>query len=175
MERSHPSSWFQVANELHDSLLVLYNSREDFQIEHGGIMYSANSKAYMLLAAYSLENLIKSILVVETPDLIKNHKINNELLKHDLCRLYKRSQKIKTNAGERRMLAILSKASVSWGRYPIPRHFEGIEDEIYLTDKLHKDYMTLFNKSRTRLYNMTKKGFMGIDGKQIPGWLTNVV
>ncbi|MCO6496815.1 MAG: hypothetical protein J5I50_04035 [Chitinophagaceae bacterium] len=172
-ERSHPSHWFQVADELHESLLLLYNENKAI-IGYGNILYPAISKAYFLLAGYSLENLIKAILIVENPTLISENRMNKALLKHDLFELYANSRKIRTNKQERNLLSILSEATPYWSRYPVPLNASKIKEEKYLTDKIHLHYISLFEKSRKRLYNMTKNGYIGSNGERMPGWSTTI-
>jgi len=175
-EKSHPSHWNQVADELYYSLVFLYKNRNSSLVhftdkfENVDIWYPTISKAYMLLAGYSLENLIKSLLIVEYPELIDDNKLNKKLLKHDLNELFIMSKKIRTSKEEKELLSILSEATPYWGRYPIPRHSSQIKDEVYLTEDLHQCFHKLYNRTKQNLYKLTKNGYIGKNGQLIGGW-----
>lgn len=178
-EKSHPSFWNQVADELYDSLIALYEKRDSSLINSTNkfdknidILYPTVSKAYMLLAGYCLENLIKSLLIVGNPELIADDKLDKKLLKHDLKALFAMSKKIRTSEKEKELLSILSEATPYWGRYPIPRHSSQIKEEVYLTEDLHHCFDKLFNRTKQNLYELTKDGYRGKNGKLIEGWTT---
>ncbi len=173
-ERSHPAFWYQVSDELFESLILLH-SKNIAYIEYEKHFYPIISKAYFLLAGYCLENIIKSLLIVENPELIDNGKLNKKLLNHDLKDLFAMSKKIRANKYEIELLKILSEATPYWGRYPIPRRFDQLLPEIYLDDNIHRCFVKLFSRSRKKLYMLTKDGYIGKEAKKIPGWKTVVV
>jgi hypothetical protein len=181
LKKSHPVYWYQVADELYDSLIFLYSENHsiinynDHVNPDNNIVYPVISKSYFLLAGYCLENIIKALLLVENPDFIGNGKMNKKLLSHDLVYLFKMSKKIRVSKSEKELLAILSEATPYWGRYPIPRTSDKIKEEVFLDPDIHDCFMYLFKRVTSKLYHITKDGFIGLEGRQISGWDTNFV
>lgn len=76
----------------------------------------------LLLAGFAIENLLKGILVRNTPGLISGGDLPQNLLTHDLVKLSQGTQ-VHVSAEERQLLEELTENSIWMGRYPIPRTY----------------------------------------------------
>jgi hypothetical protein len=71
-----------------------------------------------LLYAYAIENLLKGLVVANTPGLIQERQLSVELKTHDLIKLADKAQ-FQVHAHETPILEGLSKLSLWAGRYPV--------------------------------------------------------
>ena len=145
IENSHPSNWFVVADELNHSAIVLYKDRNQSITERtdkdGNLLIKkpTSSKAYFLVAGFSIENLIKGILITNNSKLIEPEgKISNSISKgHNLTALSQKLKSITLSPKEKELISIFSEAIPNWSRYPIPKTFQKLENEIALTTEIH--------------------------------------
>src|SRR6516225_9921807 len=72
-----------------------------------------------LLYAYAIENVLKGLIVLKRPDLIREHKLHGELQSHDLNKLAKKAKVTVDQQHERPVLEALTHLSKWAGRYPI--------------------------------------------------------
>jgi hypothetical protein len=71
-----------------------------------------------LLYAYAIENVLKGLIVFKRPDLIQEHKLDDELKRHDLNELAEKAE-VTVEQHERPVLEALSQLSIWAGRYPV--------------------------------------------------------
>jgi len=78
-----------------------------------------------LLYAFAIENVLKGLIVTNTPGLIDERRLNDELTTHNLIELAEKAQ-FAVQPQERKMLEALSHLSVWAARYPAARTPRGI-------------------------------------------------
>lgn len=122
--KASPAFWKDYGEELYESARTLIAAGRDELIVRGGSLIptsvqSPHSRAYCLLAAFSLENLLKGIAVARTPTLVANGELAATLQSHGLLHLASDVAHIRLAAAHRRTCGILESAIPSWGRYPV--------------------------------------------------------
>ncbi len=75
---------------------------------------------FWLLAAFSLENLLKGILVAREPDLVQEQRLEKPLCSHRLLEMARRAH-LDVNVIEAFFLEVASEYSTWAGKYPVPR------------------------------------------------------
>ena len=127
-----PIFWQAKAGELHRAALVLARQFfEDMEALRAGLkaldtghVASLPSQPtsvlsqFVLLAAFSLENLFKGLVVYKEPNLVNDGKTAGILRSHDLLSLATRAE-VTLSAEEHRFCVLASSAAVYWGRYPV--------------------------------------------------------
>ena len=68
------------------------------------------------------------------------------------------------------MIKILTEAIPYWSRYPIPKNWQQIKDEIILTEKHHLTYNELYHKLRKKIYFETRFGWKGPNEEMQGEW-----
>ena len=113
-DKSSPSEWFEIADELNHSVKVLYNDRSKSITDHKTKLGESRpkptvSKSYFLLAGYTIENLIKAILIIQNPTLIYDGKIDNSISRgHNLVHLCYKIVDLDFNSLELDLIKILT-------------------------------------------------------------------
>lgn len=87
--RANPDEWLEVSDELNESIeIIIANSRTEYLksdtwdgIPRRKLM---SSRSIFLLMGFSLENLIKGMLIFDKPDLVNEGKLNDEINNHNL-------------------------------------------------------------------------------------------
>jgi hypothetical protein len=74
-----------------------------------------------LMYAYAIENVLKGLIVLKRPDLIKEQKLHGELTTHNLTELAEKAE-FTVHAQEQPVLRALSQLSTWAGRYPVARY-----------------------------------------------------
>jgi hypothetical protein len=74
-----------------------------------------------LLYAYAIENVLKGLIVLKRPGLIREDELDGELTTHDLNELAKKAKVTVDQQHERPVLEALTRLSIWAGRYPIAR------------------------------------------------------
>ena len=173
IRNTHVIYWVSMADELHHSTKVLETDishhRVHYQDAGIDIDYPVISGSYIVLAAYSMENLFKAMLLVEQPELQDDEGINKKLYTHDLAILANECSNIQVDEIEAGVLGIMSKSSTFWSRYPVPRHFSKMEERSYLDNNFIATYKKMFERIRDRLSEMTEQGYTGMQGGSRPG------
>lgn len=127
-----PFNWQAKAMELHRSALILgqqflhdsqHLSALIKEIEAGRLEKLPETppsvmNQFVLLAAFSLENLFKGLVLFKEPHLIRRGKLTGILKSHDLLSLAARAD-VSLAPEEHRFCVIASNAAVYWGRYPV--------------------------------------------------------
>ena len=68
-----PQKWFEYANELFKSAELIWASSNRLNHISGTIKFcSDTSNTYFLLMGFSLENLLKGVMICENPELLNN-------------------------------------------------------------------------------------------------------
>ena len=171
-----PEQWFELADELFQSVIILYKNRKSRIIEHKrynkeSIFKPIVSKGYLLLAGYTVENLLKSILIIQTPSLVQNGKIDSEIsTKHNLFELSKRVKCLELCEIENQFLKVLSEGIPYWSRYPVPKKWQQLKAEVIMTDQLHETFLNLYDKLRRKIYFDTRFGWEGPEGIRSHEW-----
>ncbi len=73
-----------------------------------------------LLYAYAIENVLKGLILANTPGLVEEYKLNSEVTSHDLITLAARAC-VAVHVQEKPVLEALSHLSIWAGRYPVAR------------------------------------------------------
>lgn len=73
-----------------------------------------------LLYAYAIENVLKGLILANSPHLIEEDKISSELTSHDINKLAGKAA-FTVHVQERSVLEALSQLSIWAGRYPVAR------------------------------------------------------
>jgi hypothetical protein len=107
---------------MHENAHILHSA------PHGYVTYSdgtsiktrrTTNRSVFLLAAFSLENLIKAYLVYENPHYIERGRLSKRLLNgHGLSKLQKECKKIPSPKRTRHVFETLEVGINSWARYP---------------------------------------------------------
>jgi hypothetical protein len=155
-----PYSWLLYAQELYEvANLIAKNSSTE--INHFPTLDSGKTlqNAFYLNFGYSIENLLKGILIAEDSKKINNFKIDGSIsANHDLLNLVKEIKSISFDKQEKKLLRILSQAIPNWGRYPVPKSYEKIQKK-FDTSELNKSCLKkLWDKLIRHLYESIKDG-----------------
>lgn len=132
-----PIFWQAKASELHRAALVLaqqfFEDMEAFRaalkaLEAGNIANLPSQPTsvlgqFVLLAAFSLENLFKGLVLYKEPNLVNGGKTSGILRSHDLLSLANRAE-VSLTPKEHRFCVLASSAALYWGRYPISNSAE---------------------------------------------------
>lgn len=176
IEKGHPCEWFIISDELFHATEVLYEDATKSFIEQNNsrgirIRKPSVSRGYILLAGYTIENLLKSLLIVENPQLIKSGKIETKISKgHNLKDLSEKITSLKFSKNEIELLNLFSEALPYWSRYPIPKYWEKLSEEKYLNKNLHNRFNKLYHKLRKEIYFKTRLGWIGPNNELTGEW-----
>jgi len=122
---AHPIQWVEYSEELKDSSELIWKESKRTTVhinfpkrqDKPGL-----SRPYFLNIGFSIENLLKGLLVSENPDYLKDGKISREISSgHNLENLASKINTLNFDKKELDFLKILSKAIPNWSRYPIPK------------------------------------------------------
>ncbi len=114
-----------------------------------------NYPAAQLLYAYAIENVLKGLVIANTPRLIEERELNGELKSHNLIQLAEKASFV-IHVEERPVLEALSQLSVWAGRYPVARTLrEHVgtpnSDELLDDGSAHPVMRRFFERARTEL------------------------
>jgi hypothetical protein len=140
-----PIAWLLSAERLRDAAEVICKHERAAEIPyfqaHTAAEKEAAAKAYsdgndagvaeikamppnyppaQLLYAFAIENVLKGLIVANTPGLIEERSLNDELTTHNLIKLAEKAQ-FTVHVQERPVLQALSQLSIWAGRYPVAR------------------------------------------------------
>ena len=175
-ELAQPANWFEIADELFHSVNLLFKNKGKSIIKHvrdnkKDVLKPTVSKSYFLLAGYTIENLLKCLLIVQTPTLIKNGKIDSSISSgHNLLNLSSKIIDFEFNSEEIELLKTLTEAIPYWGRYPIPKKWQQLKEESILDSFVHELFTLLYHKLREKIYFDTRFGWKGPDGIKSNDW-----
>ncbi len=174
VQNASPLQWIEYAEELRDASEAIWKESENTKVFNAypkPITKPGLSRVYFLNIGYSLENLLKGLLITENPDLIKDGKIESSISSghrlHELAALIK---SISFNREEIELFKILSTAIPSWSRYPIPKKWQINTTEKIINRDVRDLFLKIWNKIGHMIYEKTKDGWNGPNGVSIDIW-----
>ena len=164
VRRARPDAWLDLADELHNAAEVIWLSPDPRlflevtgtrHLEGSEIVYRQTyrkirefSRTYFLLAGYAIENLAKGLLIARRPQLITSGTLSKDLHIHKLSTLLNKVDDLNCTDTEKEFARFAERAIPYWGRYPVPKRKESIEDEEVLTERLRRAYLGLRQRLR---------------------------
>jgi len=174
IKKAFPEHWFDYARELKDASIELWKSHKNMMIiyetyDEGNYARKLYSRTYFLLIGLAIENLFKGILISENPKYIENGQINKEISSgHNLEYLLKKVESIKFNEKEIEICRILSQVIPYWGKYPIPKNFNKLESEIFMTEEWFEELLELYSRLEIKLCELNINGIKGPNNINFP-------
>jgi len=175
VRRGSPSEWSNYAVELHQALDILWKQEANvLLIKYESFDQEINkkthiSRTWLLLAAFSIENLLKGILISEHPEYISNGRLASNVTNHSLTNLARNINFSEYEPNEINLLEILEEALPTWARYPIPLTVREIQKEKNLTSNIKETFAQLYAKLDRYLYEQFKDGWQGPHGFRFRG------
>lgn len=165
VQRAGPSEWNDYAREIKDSLDILWKERDRFlkvSSRRNQILKKPTiSRTWLLLASFSIENLLKGILIYENPNYISNGSLSKKVSHHRLSVLTEEIDSISLTDDELEVIEVLESCLPYWGRYPIPKKAHEIENEIVASSDFKSIFEFLFNRLDKHIYDSIKYGWEG--------------
>jgi len=169
-----PTQWIEYSEELRDSSELIWKESENTKVHNNFPRRQDKpglSRTYFLNIGFSIENLIKGLLISEKPDYLKDGRISSEISSgHNLENLALKISTLSFNEEEIQFLKTLSKALPNWSRYPIPKKWEIENREKVLDENIRKQFLKMWDKIGYKIYELTKDGWNGPNGISINNW-----
>jgi hypothetical protein len=164
-----PAFWLDYAEELYESATTLIESDRDRRIARrdpvrGTSVQSPHSRAYLLLAAFSVENVLKGIAVAHDPQLVANGELAPALRSHGLLSIARDVAKITLDDRQRRTCGVLESAIPTWGRYPVALKASTVVREASHSDQLEREVAALFRALVAMLRELLTHAWNGPHG-----------
>ena len=124
---AHPYFWFERAQNLYDAANAIRRAFWPGQGTYLSLKAAESDfhkgPAYMLLVGLAVEVYLKGILVKKNPGFIKQQRLSNELIGHNLGALYRKAglSRIKV-AYHSELLERLTIYVEDFGKYPVTRN-----------------------------------------------------
>jgi hypothetical protein len=170
-----PDNWQSLAVELRDAAEILWQQHEEtlrvtvvqseFEVLDD-LRVSGISRPYFLLAGFAIENLLKGMLVAVDASLINTGRLAKRLDSHKLVMLAELLPNLTLDEDERRFCEVAQSAIPYWGRYPIPKEFNGVMPEVALTALLRGAFLKLFGRIHEQVYRAIRDGWDSGAGPQ---------
>jgi hypothetical protein len=168
--RCSPIYWLMTAEELKSSCDALV---KDFMEEKGFTLSIYNepledcklvdknmiSKGYFLLAGFTIENLLKGILIFQNPSYINKGKLSKEVKTHNLIKIYSQLKQFELDPEKIILIEKLSNAIPYWGRYPAPLIAEHLLVEDYIDMKVIQLFESTYRELHLKLVQELRKGW----------------
>jgi hypothetical protein len=164
-----PSSWLEYGEELRDAAEILWRAEEEgvrvdvrLDFEHivkQSEVVSAISRPYLLLAGFSLENILKGLVVVREPRHITGGVLSNELKTHDVRALCGKIPGLILSIDEEKFCRQVTDAIPYWGRYPIPLEQNRLMPSVGVTALSRQTFLDLFDRLARELYWAIRDGW----------------
>lgn len=168
-----PAEWMEHADELKEAAEMLWKNAAKSShrltaqgTSTGGIQVVDTTsflpvimRPYVLLAGFAIENLIKGALVANQPSLISIGKLEGTLESHKIVNLISKVPDIELTNEEIEVCRIFETAIPYWGRYPIPRHFNGVLPEIEFTEENRTTFLGVYSRLKKVLYCKIRDGW----------------
>jgi hypothetical protein len=170
--RANPNEWLEVADELNESITVITNQSNAIYLKNdtwngAPSKKLMSSRSIFLLMGFTIENLLKGILVFDKPDLVNKGELANEIRGHNLKTLAFKVRDLSLGDEKIDFLETLSDAIPDWGRYPCPLKFQQIKDEVKYSENMKKHYYELRKSLREKLITRLKEGWVsGLENKR---------
>ena len=113
VESKEPDNWLKMAVALHHTASNLWTKRHDF----GNWRYLP---IYRMLIAFSIENLLKGIVIVEGYGAIEDNELSKRLRHHNLQQFADSVSGVTITRPEKCLLGELKEYLMWVGRYPMP-------------------------------------------------------
>lgn len=185
VRRARPDAWLDLADELHHAAEIIWLSPEaglalevtvTHRVEGSDIVREETyrkirefSRTYFLLTGYAIENLAKGLLIARRPKRITDGTLSPDLQTHSLSKLLKKIDDLNCTDAEDEFARFAERAIPYWGRYPIPKKKESIEDEEVLTERLRLAYLGLQQRLRRLLEQELEAGWeSGVGSRTLP-------
>lgn len=120
---------------------------------------TGHTRAYILLAGLSLENILKAMLIADDPTLIDAGSLARSLKSHKLMELAAAVLGLSLSEDEQRILRICQDAIPYWGRYPVPLRYNGIKAKEAATSEFREVYRSLHYRLCKAVYETVKDGW----------------
>jgi len=148
--------WYGVQQDFWEVKRVAhedYDPEKDAPLQHQPSVMNC----FVFLAALSIENLFKGLIVIDHPEYVKQGKLRGGVITtHNLIHLAKEARV--TLSGEEHDLCELgSSAIVSWGRYPISRDVSKMKGKITVNERICQVFDELFIRLSECITNRFKK------------------
>ncbi len=169
-----PIQWIEYAQELKESSEIIWKESKKIKMHINFPEFQEKqglSRVYFLNIGFSIENLLKGLLVTEKPEYLNGGKISPEISSgHNLENLASKIKSIEFSSIEIKLLQLLSKSLPNWSRYPIPKRWEIENEEEFISSDLRKTFLELWDKIGFKIYEETKNGWEGPGNVKINGW-----
>ena len=157
--QADPIFWQSKAGELHRAALLLaqqffedtealraaLKALEEGQTADLPSQPTSVMSQFVLLAAFSLENLFKGLVLYKEPNLVDGGKTSGIMRSHDLLSLASRAG-VSLTPEEHRLCVLASSAAVYWGRYPISNSAEVSLQQTKITGHSVRVFDELFQR-----------------------------
>lgn len=174
IQNASPIQWVEYAEELRDASEVIWKESGNTKVFNAypkPITKPGLSRVYFLNIGYSLENLLKGLLITENPDLVKDGKIDPSISSgHRLHELANLVISFSFDLEEMELFKLLSEAIPSWSRYPIPKKWQINTSEKIINQDVRKLFLKIWGKIGFKIYEETKDGWDGPNGVRINNW-----
>lgn len=157
-----PIAWYEVAKNLHENALLLYQHRRD-KIRFTNLPANVSTETYtvnrsvFLIASFSLENLLKAFVIYENPSFIKGGRLSKELKNHKLSKLQSQCSNVPYKNRFRWVFKDIEEGVSSWARYPCGLTLQSTTIEKAVTKKLWSGYNKVFALYSKRLEKLLSK------------------
>jgi len=169
-----PSQWIQYSEELKDSSELIWIESTKAKVLNSFPLIQEKpgfSRVYFLNIGFSIENLIKGLLISEKPDYLEGGKISPDISSgHNLENLAAKIRTLSFDKKEIEFLKILSKAVPNWSRYPIPKKWDIENNEKILDGDIREQFLKMWDKIGFKIYELTKDGWVGPNGVKLNNW-----
>ena len=171
---ANPIQWVEYSEELRDSseLILKESKRTKIHLNFPKRTDKPGlSRPYFLNIGFSIENLIKGLLVSENPEYLKDGRISHQISSgHNLEALAQKSSSLTFSKMEMDFLKVLSEGIPNWSRYPIPKRWEIENTEEIISDDIRQLFLNLWDKIGFKIYELTKNGWNGPNGVELGIW-----
>lgn len=163
-----PASWLEYAEELETAAEALWEVidtglilQTETQIDGSLIIKKTtiHSRAYILLAGFALENVLKGLIIANNPSLITSGSLDESIKNHKLTELANKINSVTLSREERNILEICQDAIPYWGRYPIPQKYKGLKTAEEANDEFRSCFRQLHFRLCKLLYDLIKDGW----------------
>jgi hypothetical protein len=173
VESAAPEYWYTYAHELADTADQIYRTSKNqfigYLSQHADGSQKTErrpwvSRPVLLMYGLCIENMIKALLISETPTLLQGGRLSKHLLGHDLDKLAGRLTSLELDLEEKNLLALLSDVVPYHGRYPVPRNAQDMKPESYINENVYNSCRQLFERLEMQLYRLNYKGIDAPEG-----------
>ena len=173
IRKAAPEEWYDYARELKEAADTLWKLKSKemiyFKTDDSEYLKPNYSRTFFFLNGVSIENLLKGILISENPEYLQYGKISNDISKgHNLKSLALKVKSIDFNKVELKILELLSEVVPYWGKYPVPKKFQDLKEEIHIDDTWNNQLNNLNKKLELKLYDLNRNGIEGPNGVNFP-------